>query len=184
LDLTGLKSRIMDGAASIAMGRRCLMLDGREREGRVLYQEGIAAVFECFKEALATRDPAVIILSEQTYVEQELEACDPNDKDTYGSLTAATQGFDDALRSLEVVRAPAVYREAAKTYSTIPKNRVDGCPNDVFHQACGGHATRLRNSLRTPGVNMTEKAVANQRIANMTAAQAAYLALQRAALAL
>ena len=40
----------------------------------------------------------------------------------------------------------------------------------------------LQNILRTPGVNMIEKAVLQQRIDNMNAAQAAYTSKQRKAL--
>jgi hypothetical protein len=48
--------------------------------------------------------------------------------------------------------------------------------------ACGGHHARLGNTLRTPGMNMTEKAVYQQRQVNMTAMQDVYFALQEAAL--
>ena len=43
--------------------------------------------------------------------------------------------------------------------------------------------TRIQNALRTPGINMTEKAVLKQRIANMKTAQERYLEKQRAMLA-
>jgi len=41
---------------------------------------------------------------------------------------------------------------------------------------------RFYHSLRTPGINMTEKAVLTQRAANMTAAQGGYLEKQKKAL--
>jgi hypothetical protein len=51
-----------------------------------------------------------------------------------------------------------------------------------IHQACDGHRTRLSNSLRTPGINMKEKAVIHQRAANMKTAVSHYMEKQKAAL--
>ncbi|GHV82402.1 hypothetical protein AGMMS49991_09600 [Spirochaetia bacterium] len=51
-----------------------------------------------------------------------------------------------------------------------------------IHQACDAHRTRLSNSLRTPGINMTEKAVIQQRVANMKTAVSYYIEKQKAAL--
>jgi hypothetical protein len=41
----------------------------------------------------------------------------------------------------------------------------------------------LCDVLRAPGINITEKAVLNQRIANMKTAQTSYVKLQQSALA-
>jgi hypothetical protein len=81
-----------------------------------------------------------------------------------------------------VVKEDAAYKNADKTYPADADYRIKGCPKDSFHIACIAHITRLRNSLRTPGVNIAEKAVINQRIANMHAAQGSYLELQQKAL--
>jgi hypothetical protein len=56
-------------------------------------------------------------------------------------------------------------------------------PKDSFHIACIAHHTRLRNILRAPGINMLEKAVLQQRAANMTTARNSYIEKQQAALA-
>jgi hypothetical protein len=77
------------------------------------------------------------------------------------------------------VEDTAVYRDVEKTYPTFPKYRIQGFPKDAFHLACIAHRTRLRNSLRTPGINMIEKAVLNQRAANMTSAQSGYIEKQK-----
>jgi hypothetical protein len=164
------------------MGRKCFMIDGREHEGRLFYQDGIFSVSECFKAALATADPQVLVQADYTYSEQEYQFCDTADKHAISSLSQAILGFDGALRSLEIVKDAAAYQIAEKTHSLFPKHRIKGCPIDAFHQACAAHITRLRNMLRSPGINMTEKAVLNQRIANMYAARTAYLKLQMAAL--
>jgi hypothetical protein len=135
-----------------------------------------------FQDAQRSADPQTIILAEMTFLSQELEFCAKGDTDTRNSLTRALQAFRDSLRSIEAVEDAAGYKIAEKTHSTEPKKRVQGFPKDVFHQACGSHNTRLRNILRTPGVNMQEKALLKQRAANMKAAQSAYVEKQRKAL--
>jgi hypothetical protein len=178
----GLIAEIIACVANIAMGRKCFMIDGREHEGRLFYEDGIFSASECFKAALATADLQALVQADYTYSEQEYQFCDLADKYALSSLTATLRGFKDALTSLEIVKDSGKYKIADKTYSTAPEKRIHGCPLDVFHQTCKSHITRLRNSLRTPGINMTEKSVLNQRIANMRASQAAYLRLQMAAL--
>jgi hypothetical protein len=56
-------------------------------------------------------------------------------------------------------------------------------PKDAFHIACMSHRTRINNTLRTPGINMTERKLYELRAACMTAAQNAYLEKQKNALA-
>jgi hypothetical protein len=176
--LTGLIAKIIRSVVDIDMGRKCFMIDGQEREGRILYELGSSTAMEVFTIA----DPQIIIQSDHTYTEQELQFCHEDDKDTRSSLTTALQSFDDALLSYEAVLDPVGYKIADKTHPHYGDYRIQGCPKDAFHIACKAHVTRLRNSLRTPGVNMTEKAVTNQRIANMCAAKKGYLELQVAAL--
>jgi hypothetical protein len=55
-------------------------------------------------------------------------------------------------------------------------------PKDSFHIACIAHRTRIQNILRVPGMNMTEKAVYQQRFTNMRTAQESYVTLQEVAL--
>jgi hypothetical protein len=116
------------------------------------------------------------------FLSQELEFCAEGDTGTRSSLTYAIQAFRDALRSLEVVEDAVGYKIAEKTYPTDPKKRVQGFPADAFHQACGSHKVRLHNTLRSPGIEMLEKALLKQRAANMKAAQGAYVEKQRQAL--
>jgi hypothetical protein len=94
------------------------------------------------------------------------------------SLKAALQSFDDAFLVLEVVEGSG-YKDADKTWPHTSKYRVQNYPKDAYHLACIAHRTRLHNSLRTPGINMIEKAVFGQRIANMKAAQNAYIEKQK-----
>jgi hypothetical protein len=173
---------ILAGANHIGEGREGLASPGKEGQGRLLYEDGIALAMSAFQEGQRGGGPLTIILSEMAFLTQELEFCAEEDSDTRSSLNRAIQRFRDALRSLEAVEDTAGYKVAEKTYSTEPKERVQGFPADVFHQACGSHQTRLRNVLRSPGINMREKALLKQRGASMKAAQGAYMEKQRTAL--
>jgi hypothetical protein len=74
------------------------------------------------------------------------------------------------------------YRSAETAFPTSPKYRVQGYPRDAVHLACAAHWTRLQNVLRSPGINMAEKAVLQQRAANMKTIQGSYVHMQEKAL--
>jgi hypothetical protein len=181
LDQLGLLNRLIAYAADIDVGRRGFDIDGQEHEGHLSYARGISGVLTAFKEAQTNADPQTLILVELAFLQQELQFCDEADTDTQSSLTQAIQSFKDAIRSLEAVEDTG-YTIAEKTYPTAPKYRIQGLPKDAFHIACIAHHTRLRNGLRTPGINMIEKAVLQQRAANMTVAQNSYIEKQKFAL--
>jgi hypothetical protein len=178
-----LLNNILAGAYNIDQGRKGFAIPGKEREGRIYYENGIALAMSAFQEAQDTADPQTIILAETAFLTQELQFCAEGDTDTRNSLIYAIQSFRDSLRSLETVEDGAAYKNAETTYLTDPKKRVKGFPMDAFHQACGSHYTRLRNILRTPGVEMLEKAVLKQRATNMKAARDTYVEKQRKVLA-
>jgi hypothetical protein len=175
LDQTGLINNIFDSAFNIDNGRKGFAVPGKEREGRISYEKGIALALATFQEAQRSADPQTIIRVEATFLTQELQFCAKGDTDTRNSLAYAIQSFRDALRSLETVENAAGYKIAETTYPTDPKKRVQGFPADAFHQACGSHKTRLRNILRSPGIEMLEKALLKQRADNMKVAQGAYV---------
>ncbi|GHU17662.1 hypothetical protein FACS1894163_08850 [Spirochaetia bacterium] len=177
----GLVNDIFSSVNSIDLGRKGLATDGNEHEGRISYESGISLAMISFQEAQITADCELLILTEETFLRQELHFCHPADTITRSSLTQAIQSFVDAQRSLNIVSRPSAYQEAEATYSTT-KNRIHGCPRDIFHQACDAHRTRLSNSLRTPGINMIEKAVIQQRMANMKTAVSCYMEKQKRAL--
>jgi hypothetical protein len=52
-------------------------------------------------------------------------------------------------------------------------------PKDSFHFACAGHKKRLDSILHSPGINITEKAVLEQRFSNIATAQHVYLKKQK-----
>jgi hypothetical protein len=183
LDQTGLLNDVFVGAYNIDEGRKGFAVPGKERQGRISYEEGIALAMSAFQEAQRSTDPQVIILAEVSFLTQELQFCAESDTDTRNSLTYAIQAFRDAMRALEAVEDIYGYKIAEKTYPTDPKKRMQGFPMDVFHQACGSHKTRLHNILRAPGIDMLEKALLKQRAVNMKAAQDAYIEKQRRALA-
>jgi hypothetical protein len=178
----GLALDIVASAMLIDRGRKGFATYGEEHNGHVAWEEGMAAAGAAFAQANATADPQTLILAESAFLQQELQYCDKSDTEAQSSLKAAIQSFEDALRSLKTVENGSQYRDAETTWPTNPKNRVQGCPKDAFHQACVSHRTRLQNSLRAPGINMTEKALLQQRAANMIAARNGYIAKQKKAL--
>jgi hypothetical protein len=183
LDLIGLVDSITTAAANIDSGRKGFAIIGKEREGRISYEEGISAAMSVFKEAQATADPHTIILVEYTFLTQELQFCEKSDKDSFTSLTQALQSFDDAFQVLKVVKKPE-YKIADIVIPHHKDYRVKGgYPKDSFHVACGSHKTRLQNILRSPGIDPIEKALLKQRLANLPAAKNGYIEKQKKALA-
>jgi hypothetical protein len=132
-----------------------------------------------FKEAQATTDPQIMILAEYTFITQELQFCDKSDKDSISSLTKAIQSFDDAFLALTVVENSTVYQGVEKAIPHCKEYRVKGYPKDSFHIACTSHKTRIKNMLRTPGINPIEKSLLKQRLANLPAAQNGYIEKQK-----
>jgi hypothetical protein len=177
--MTGLLNKIFFSIENIDLGRKGLITNGKEHEGHIAYELGIAGAMEAFEEAQTTADPKTLVLAEYTFLEQEFAFCHEADTDTRSSLSQAIQNFNDALLSLEAVEDAVMYQGAEKTHPHSPKYRIQGYPKDAFHLACIAHRTRIRNSLRTPGINMIEKALLNQRSANMTTAQNGYIEKQK-----
>ena len=100
------------------------------------------------------------------------------DKDSINSLTKAIQSFDDAFLALKAVEKPE-YKIADEITPHHKDYRVGGYPKDSFHVACGSHITRIKNILRSPGIDPIEKALLKQRLANLPTAQNGYIEKQR-----
>jgi hypothetical protein len=179
MDLIGLVNNTIKSVTQIDKGRKGLRTDGQEHEGRLYFEEGISNASSTFSQALSTGDPQVILATEEAFIEQELKYCSDDDIYSRSSLTQALQSFEDAFLCFESVIDQAGYKAAEKTWPHTPKYRVKNYPKDAFHLACISHRTRLHNVLRAPGINMIEKTVLEQRVANMTSAQAAYLGKQK-----
>jgi hypothetical protein len=182
LDLIGLVDSIYQAVIGIDAGRKGWAIKGKEQEGRVAFEEGINLAMDTFKEAQTLADPQALILAEYTFICQELQLCSETDNDSLSSLTQAKQGFDDAFLTLQVVENRAFYKEADKTYPHYKNYRTGGFPKDAFHIACTAHKTRLRNILRSPGIDPLEKFLLKQRFTNLTTAQSGYKAKQKKAL--
>jgi hypothetical protein len=65
MDLAGLVSKILFSSENIDLGRKSLATDGREHEGRLFYEDGIATASAAFQAAsnrrfAATADPQKI----------------------------------------------------------------------------------------------------------------------------
>jgi hypothetical protein len=179
MDLAGLLNSVLFGATNIDNGRKNLATDGFEHAGRLFYEYGISIALDTFKNTQASADPQTMILVELTFLQQELQFCDDADTITRGSLTKAIQSFEDTLRCLKIIENSTLYRGAEATYPTATEYRYHGFPRDAIHLACTAHRTRLQNSLRTPGINMIEKTVLTQRLANLKVIQTAYAEKQR-----
>jgi len=182
LDQTGLLSSVYEAAAAIEAGRKGFATRGKEQEGRINYEDGIALALSSFQEAQTTADPQTIILAEYTFLSQELEFCEKTDKDSLTSLTKAIQSFDDAFLALKVVENKTHYQGVEDSIPHSGKYRVNGFPKDAFHIACISHKTRLQNVLRAPGIDPIEKALLKQRFVNLSAGQGGYVEKQRKAL--
>ena len=178
----GLVDRIHAAAANIDIGRKGFATRGKAEEGRISYEDGIAKALTAFKEAQATADPHTIILVEYTFLAQELQFCDKSDKDSLNSLMKALQMFDDAFLALQAVEDSG-YKIVDKAIPHHKDYRVSGYPKDSFHIACGSHKTRIKNMLRTPGVDPIEKSLLKQRLINLPTAQGGYIEKQKKALA-
>jgi hypothetical protein len=81
LELAGLINRITTATASIDYGRKGFATRGKEKEGRINYENGIERAMTSFREAQAA-DPQTILLAEYTFITQELEFCEKTDKST------------------------------------------------------------------------------------------------------
>jgi hypothetical protein len=183
LEKTGLVYSIISATANIDSGRKGFATRGKEQEGRISYELGIANAMIAFKEAQATADPQTIILAEYTFLTQELEFCEKTDKDSLSSLTKALQSFDDAFLALKTVEE-GDYKSVDNAIPHDKKYRVGGgYPKDPFHVACSSHKTRIQNILRSPGIDPIEKSLLKQRLANLPAAQNGYIEKQKKALA-
>jgi len=181
LDAAGLISSIVNATYSIDAGRKGFATRGKEAEGRISYEDGIAAAMAVFGESLTTADPLTLLLIEYTFITQERELCPKSDTDTLNSLTKAVESFDDAFLALKAVEEPS-YIAVENSIPHNGKYRVKGYPKDSFHIACVSHHTRLKNILRTPGLDPIEKALLKQRIANLPTAQDGYIEKQKKAL--
>jgi len=183
LDTTGLVNKITAAMIDIDFGRRAYAIIGKEREGRIHYEAGIALAMSVFKEAYTAADPFALLLAEYTLLTLERQLCDKSDKDTINSLIKAIESLDDAFLALKTVENKIVYQGTETTFPHNKKFRYKGYARDAFHIAFVAHKTRLQNILRTPGLDPIEKDLLKQRIANLPVAQSSYLEKQKKAFA-
>ena len=181
LDLTGLVSSIADAALGIDFGRKGYATRGKKQEGRISYEKGITEALFAFQKAQATADPQTLILAEYTFLSQELQFCRKTDKKTLNSLIQAIQSFDDAFLALQIAEEKTFYHIAFKVIPHHKKYRIKDFPKDSFHIACISHKTRIRNILRAPGIDLIEKNLLEQRLANLSTAQGGYIDKQKKA---
>ena len=178
MDLVTLVNSISGAALNIDIGRKGFATRGKEQEGRLSYEKGISEALSTFQQAQTAADPQALILAEYTFLTQELQLTDKSDTDTQNSLTKAIESFDDAFLALQAVGDPG-YIIMDKGFPHNIKCRVNGFPKDAYHIAFISHQTRIKNILRTPGLDPIEKALLKQRLANLTTAQNSYIEKQK-----
>jgi len=181
LDLITLADSIYKAAILIDSGRKGFATRGKEQEGRISYEDGIERAMATFQEAQISSDPQAIILAEYTFISQEFQLCDKSDKDTLNSLTKAIGSFDDAFLALQAVEG-SCYKAVEQSIPHDKDYRFSGYPKDSFHIACGSHQTRIKNILRSPGIDPIEKFLLKQRLVNLSTAQTGYVEKQKKAL--
>ncbi|MDR1787425.1 MAG: hypothetical protein LBR16_03120 [Treponema sp.] len=184
MDRVGLLDNIGTSVTRVYQGRAWLDTEGREGDGRVSYNKGLSLALASFQtvQANAACDLEAVVLLEQAYLAQELAFCTPVDKKAANSLSNGIKSFDEGLLALKEVEAGASYSVADRILPHRKETRCNGMPKDAFHYACAGHLERLDGILHTPGINMTEKAVLEQRLANIETAQSVYVEKQKKAL--
>jgi hypothetical protein len=181
LDLLSLANDISNAVINIDAGRKGFATRGKAEEGRISYEAGISEAMLAFQKTQVAADPQALILAEYTFITQELQLCDKTDKDTLNSLNKAIQSFDDAFLSLKAVEDPC-YKITEMTYPHHKDFRKDGFPKDAFHIAFNSHRARIKNILRSPGIDPIEKALLKQRLLNLTTAQNSYTEKQKKAI--
>jgi len=182
LDLIILADSIIRAATLIDSGRKGFATRGKEQEGRINYENGIALAMVTFQQAQTTADPETILLAEYTFITQELEFCEKTDKAAISSLSRAVRFFDDSFLVLEIVKDKIKYQNVEKAIPHDSEYRIKGYPMDSFHIAFKGHKGRLQNILKTPGLDPIEKALLKQRLETIKAGQEGYLEMQSKAL--
>ena len=75
MDQTGLLNNILVSANNINEGRKGFAIPGKEGQGRLSYEDGIALAMAAFQEARRSADPRAIILAETAFLTQELQHC-------------------------------------------------------------------------------------------------------------
>ena len=166
MDIPGLVNRIYNAVVQIDSGRKGFATRGKEHEGRLSYEDGISEAMLAFQEAsnqgfAISADPQALILAEYTFITQEFQSCSITDKDTINSLNQAIQSFDDAFLAIKALDELDC-KSVDNFFPHNSKYRVHGFPKDAFHIATIAHRTRLQNILRSPGIDLIEKALLKQ----------------------
>ncbi|WP_148257245.1 hypothetical protein [Treponema primitia] len=87
MEKTGLLYEVFKSVYNIDLGRKGFATDGGEHQGRLFYESGISSAMFCFQEAQAAGDCELLILAEETFLQQELHFFEAEDTITLNSLT-------------------------------------------------------------------------------------------------
>jgi hypothetical protein len=156
--------------------------DGREHEGRLSFEKGIAEARVIFKEVFDGGDVELILLAEYLFITQELEECEDDEVEGRSSAVAALASFDDAFLSLKALGNSTAYQVAEQTYPHSVQYRYKGMPKDAFHIAFLAHKTRLRNGISRLGLSRLDRTLAKERILAINVTQDIYFEKQQVAI--
>ena len=187
MDLVGLVLRITEAVTNIDSGQKGFAIRGKEQEGRISFEDGIAEAMIAFKEAQLTADPYIIFVAEYAFLTQEFNLCPKADTNGLNSVSKAIQDFDNAFIILPIVENSLQYQIVNKAFPykegfEVKSKALGSLPKDAFHTACGGHKTRINNTLKVIGIDPIEKTLLKQRFDNVGTALNGYIAKQKKSL--
>ena len=117
---------------------------------------------------------------ERAFMELELEHI-AHARKNISSLNAGIRQINAAIKMLDYVRNPAVYRWAGVLYG-LSEDLVRELPKDAAHKFFGSHRTRLGN-VETAPLDESQTALMDARNDNVKLARKLYIEMQRQALA-
>ena len=132
------------------------------------------------REAAGLRDIHLLLDIERAFMELELEHI-AHARKNISSLNAGIRQIDAAIKMLDYVRNPAVYRWAGVLYG-LSEDLVHKLPKDAAHKFFGSHSTRLGN-VETGPLDESQTALMDARNDNVKLARKLYIEMQRQALA-
>jgi Zn-dependent M28 family amino/carboxypeptidase len=182
MEKNGLQDSITEAVADIAEGRKGLETDGKEHEGRLAFEKGVAKARAIFAEVLASGDVELMLLAEYLFITQELEESEDDEVEGRASAVAALVSFDDAFLSLKALEKGAAYQVAEQTYPHNAQYRYKDMPKDAFHIAFIAHKTRLRNSISRMGLSRLDRTLVKERIKAIATTQDIYFKKQQLAI--
>lgn len=146
-----------------------------------IYKEAENTHYDCaisFKKLRDEKNIDSILRTEKFYLFQAQLSANSNAEKS--SLNEGIRRVEEAEKSLLAVRNKETYNVRLQTAS-LKELDNEGLPKDSFRQFVTSQTTSIRNHLRAP-LSKGEKAILEERISNLRAANEIYKGMQRDAL--